>query len=208
MALFKSKSLIGLDITASEIRLVMLKRNNSKIKIEKFAIIDLPEGVIQHGEIKQPNEIITRLNQSVIQLRIKNFQTAIALPDHYLISKRLRLASHLTEEACEVEIIEHLNQYVSHGEDELYFDFILSTKKQESDYQEVSLYAAKKSQMDAYLNVVNQSGLVVKLVEVDAHARDRVIAWSLRHADLMPAVIKSAANLAVCVGLALRGLTT
>ena len=184
MPLFTAKPLIGVDIVENDIQLTKLKLSKSKITLEKLACLDLPAGVIENGEIKQPAEIILRLKNWVALLRVENFRAAFALPAQHAISKRLKLPGHLTEEECEAEISEYLNQYFPTISDDLCFDFIIAEKKEQDEPLDVQVFAAKKAQIHPYVHVLNEAGLLVKRVgvaKIDSMAGINLLPWRVEN---------------------------
>jgi len=184
LPLFTAKPLIGLDVIENDIQLTKLNLRKLKITLEKLANLDLPAGVIQDGEIKQPAEIICRLKYWVTLLRIDNFPAAFALPAQSVISKHLKLPSHLTEEECESEISEYLNQYFPSISDDLCFDFTIAEKKDQDEPLDVQIFAAKKAQIHSYVHVLNEAGLIVKRIgvaKIDSVAGINLLPWRIKH---------------------------
>lgn len=172
---FKSPCSVGLAINTSEIHLLKLQINASAISIEQYAM----------ASFSQPEEIVSCLKKLADQLQLRKIPVAIALPNHCVISKRLKLPVYLCEADYEAEITEHLNQYLPGMDEKFCFDFI-QLEKQQEDFQEVLLFAARQSQLTPYVEMVNQSGLFVKLVDVDLYALARAAQWSLRQISLVP----------------------
>ena len=58
---FGSKTLVGLDIGLSSVKVCELHYNPNKrdqYKLAKFAFVDLPEGALIEDEIQKPDEIV------------------------------------------------------------------------------------------------------------------------------------------------------
>ena len=165
----KSKPLVGLDIHADEVRLLQLKRVKNSIKVEKQAVCELPAGVIVDGKIKQMSSVITAIQELVRETQTQGCPAAIALPSQCVISQRIRLASILQDVECEIEISTRLSHYLPGVNDSLCFDFAIQGQL-DAEHNDVLLIAARDEQVNSYVDVVNHSGLIVKIVEVDSHA--------------------------------------
>lgn len=174
----KNKQHVGIEITSNQLRLMALHKKNKILKIDKFELIDFPKEVLTDHCIKQPKLMIKILKMHIEKLDLKHAKAVIAMPSHKVISRRLKLPLFLDQAEYESEITDHLYQYFPGLNEELYFDFALFGLPRES-FQEILLFVAYRSQVDSYVDVINQSGLQVEKVDVASHALVRSIKWLL-----------------------------
>lgn len=172
----KPRSTIGLEIGPGELRLVKLSKHLSKINIDKVGVAAFSPQVISREKINQVREVTDCLGQLVSQLQLEHSSLAVALPGHVVISKLIVLPGGLNEAACEAEITDRLNHYFLGIEEALYVDFVMLEKHQE-DSQEVLLFAARQSIVDAYIDIVMQVGCSVVRVDIDSYALARAVQW-------------------------------
>jgi hypothetical protein len=169
---------IGLDIAVGEVRLMQVQNKGlSEVRIKKWGREHFSNEAIVDGRIKEPEQVIAALKRLTRRLGIKTSKVTIALPHACVISKRLKLPSCLSEAECEAEINEHLSQYLPDIRDELCFDFMALDKKE--DWQELFLFATRRSQLEAYVNVAHKAGLSVGRVDIDVYALMRAVKWCL-----------------------------
>ncbi len=179
----KSRTLIGLDINSDEIRLVQLSRAKHKVRIEKVALEALPPGAIMDGKIHQPATVKSVVAKMVQDTQTQGLATALALPAHCVISKRIKLQAFLREEECEAEISAHLDRYLPEVTEELCFDFWFVNSLPVAR-RDILLIASRLELLNTYASVVTDAGLVVKIVDVDSYALIRAAQFCLASDDM------------------------
>lgn len=168
------KPLVGISIHADEVCVVQIRQLKHVTNVEKFAMVDLPVGAVVEGKIKQSERVVSALAQLVNRLQLQHYPAALALPVNSVITKHIQLAIELTEEECEVEIHSQLAHYFPGIQESLCHDFVpLGALNDEN--QELLLISTRAEQLNEYIDVVNRSGLIVKIVDVDSYALARVI---------------------------------
>lgn len=173
----KRKSLIGLDIHASEIRLLQLKKVKQRFAVEKFDILELPHGAIKDGKINNATLIRERMGQILRILDVQNDEAAIALPANSVITKRIKLSTSLSDEEQEAEIAANLKHYFPGMIDDVCFDFA-PVGMRDDEFYDVLVAVARREQLNDYVDVVEQAGLAVKVVDMDSLALARSIGFA------------------------------
>lgn len=168
------KTMVGVSIDSDQICITQLRWLKQKVKVEKFALVDLPIGVVFEGKIKQPKLVISILAQLIDQLQLQRYPAAIALPLNSVITKRIKLPIELNEEECELAIDTQLPQYFPGMQDPLCHSFAL-LPTQETENHDILLASARAEQLNEYVSVVNQAGLIVKIVDIDCYALARAV---------------------------------
>jgi Tfp pilus assembly PilM family ATPase len=161
---------VGLDINPDEIRLLQLKDTRSGWAVTSYAVEPLPVGAISDGKIRQPQIVRTALQNLVRATNTTGSPTAIALPANTVISQQIKLAACLSERQCEKQISHNLERYLPGVNEELCFDF-MTTATSDNDYREIRLVASRLEQLRTYAEMVNNAGLQVKVVDVDAYGK-------------------------------------
>lgn len=160
---------MGLDIHEDEIRLLQIRKIGTRFCIEKLALASLPPGAIEDGKIKQFNIVLSVLSRLVQKTKTQAALTAIALPANSVINSKITLAANFEEGECETEISSNVNRYFPGATDDICFDFVTINPIDEEN-NEVLLVASRSEQLNAYVNVVKQAGLKIKIVDVDSYA--------------------------------------
>jgi len=171
---FKSRLHLGLDISTTEIRLLALRRKKQHISVEKMAMIPLPSGAVVEGRIKQ-TEIVTAYLKTLLQKAgIRHKKVTIALPMQSIISKKIPLT--------EAPDLNHINDYFPGIDDVLAYDYIEIEK-------EMLLVAARQDEMMRYINLVENAGLKIDVVDGDIYALARAVHFALHEVQSFPVLL-------------------
>jgi type IV pilus assembly protein PilM len=163
-------SVVGLDIQPDAVSLLQLKKVRKSWQIYKTAAISLPEGVIDDGKILAVDALKGTLTTLVKQTKTEGQAAAIALPSNCVLRREINLPELLSEKEYVAELEMHLEKYLPGLAGGVYFDY--QTQKHTS----MALIAAAKSDIvNSYVSVVNQSGLNIKIVDVDEFAIARAV---------------------------------
>ena len=93
----KPEESLGIDISASAIKLVGLGGSGDKPVLEYCAKDGLAEGVIVDGAVEQPDELSAALRRLVKQSGARTKNVAVALPASAVITKTLTMPAGLPE---------------------------------------------------------------------------------------------------------------
>lgn len=168
---FWPQPLLGLDIQAEEIRLIQLhflKRKSIKQAVSR----ELPPGAVIDGKIEEPATVSECLQELIQDHKLQNFKVAIALPKHCVVSQQISVAKGLSESELEEEIIGHLKHSMSNPKEDLFYDYVVTAAKDETQ-DNVFLIAAYFFHFNAHMLAVQNAGLIVQVVDVDQYALTR-----------------------------------
>ena len=168
----RSRSLVGLDIGDSSIKVIELKENKGGWQVCKLGWEPLSSEAIVDGAIMDSqlvSEIIQRLFE---RCRIKTSSTvATALSGHSVIVKRISLPVMSDAELAE-SIRWEAEQYIPFDIEDVNLDYLIlegSSLAGEGN-MDVLLAAAKKEKINDYINVITQAGLTASTVDIAAFA--------------------------------------
>ncbi len=178
-SLFLRKStLVGLDIQTDAIRLLHLRHIKKQVVIEQAMRMALPAGAITLGRIQQTELVSDCLRELATRSKIKKLSASIALPAECVTSKRIQLIKELGEAEREAEILDNLTHYLPSLSGELCYDYVkLDTHNEMQD--NIFLAAAQVEQLNTYVNVVENAGISVHIVDVDIYAVARAVCFSI-----------------------------
>lgn len=169
----KKSSLIGLYIQAEELSLIHVKKIRHLPSIESFESVKIAPGVIMDGKIIDFNKALLALRELVLRTDTVGCDAAFALPGYCVISKRLDLTHAVSEEECEADINTHRELYLPGVTDEIFFDYYDISNN--GINKQIMLIAAKKDLVNTYIDLIQQTGLKVKIVDVDYYALARML---------------------------------
>lgn len=189
----KTRDLVALDLGAHSIKMMVLGRDRSMfdflgprsarsrtaaqltgqpLRLLALGISRLPQGTIIDGKIDRPDQLVNAIRVLADHLGIggKNHPVAIALTGYEVMIKKVTLPT-MTEEGLEKRMTEELGQYVPYPVAEVNIDYeIIGISKDKATHMDVILVAAKRTVVDEYVAIIQQTGLEPAVIDVDFFA--------------------------------------
>ena len=148
----------GLDISDLSIKIVQLREQRDKIKIQAIGRCDVKPGIIENGEIKDPekfNEILTKLIAKPTIGSITTNEVVCNLPSNQTFIKLIEVdkSPNPLSSVIENEVEKHIPSSVN----DLYYDW--QVIEEGHDSYEIIIGAAPKNIVDHYINILKKSKL-------------------------------------------------
>lgn len=195
--MFSKNTYLGLDISDLSAKAVQFKASKKAPRIASFGSTELPAGLVEAGEIKNPKELGTLIKNMLNEMKgekIKTNYVGCALPEEKsfirLVSLPLMSEKEINEAirwAAEAEIPLKL--------DELYINWQLIEKyAQDSNnsaekHMDVLLTACPKYIVDSYVSFLKDLRLIPVLMEVESSLVMKSIINSQLETPLNPVLI-------------------
>lgn len=165
---------IGLDISSGAIKLLELARDAKKYTVQNYAILPLAQGAVVEKSIKDSEQVIKVIQETVKKSRTKSSQVALAVPSSSVINKVVQMNAHLSEDDMEAQIHFEADKYIPYPLEEVSLDFsVIGTAKKDPDLVDVLLVASRTENVDIRLAIAQEAGLEVKIVDVESYAVER-----------------------------------
>ena len=162
-----SKTLAGLDIGSSSIKIVLLKETGKGYRLLNMGSRPLPQEVIVDGAIMDTGVISDTIRDMIREMKLKVKDVAVSVSGHSVIIKKIRVQE-MTEEELERNIQFEAEQYVPFDASEVNMDFVIMGTVEGK--MEVLLVVVKKDVINDITTVVSEAGLNPVVVDVDAFA--------------------------------------
>jgi len=164
--------MVGLDISASSIKLVELAKDRSgRLVLERCAIEPLERGWIAEGNIENFDEVVEAARRLIRRSGTKAKQVAMALPASVVISKKIILPSGLSEREMEVQVESEANQYIPFSLDEVSLDFcVIGPSNTAVGDVEVMIAASRKEKVEDRQGLAEAIGLTPVIMDVESYA--------------------------------------
>ena len=164
-----SKTLAGLDIGSSSIKIVLLKETGKGYRLVNMGTRPLPQEVIVDGAIMDTGVISETIKDMMREMKIKVKDVAVSVSGHSVIIKKIKVQE-MTEEELEKNIQFEAEQYVPFDASEVNMDFVIIGTVEGEGKMEVLLVVVKKDVINDITTVVSEAGLNPVVVDVDAFA--------------------------------------
>ncbi|MFB3818805.1 MAG: type IV pilus assembly protein PilM [Candidatus Methylomirabilales bacterium] len=166
--LSRQKDAVGLDIGASSVKAVQLRRSRKGAELVRLGIVPLHPETIVDGVIMDSGTVIAAIQQIFTENQIKTKDVVVAVSGHSVIVKKIKVAKMKPQE-LEEAIPWEAEQYVPYAIEDVSLDYqVLDTP--EGEQLDVLLVAVKKDIINDYLSIISTAGLNAIVVDVDAFA--------------------------------------
>lgn len=168
----KARSLIGLDISSSSVKLVELSSDGkSGYRVERYTIEVLPRDAVADGNIVNLESAVDAVRRAWKKLATSTRNVAIALPASHVITKKIIVAAGQREEELEVQVESEANQYIPFPLEEVNLDFqVVGQAPSSPDEIEVLIAASRKEKVEDRVAVAESAGLKPVVVDVESYA--------------------------------------
>ena len=164
--------MLGLDVSASSVKLVELGQDKSgNLILECCAIVALERGWINDGNIEKFDEVADALKRLIKQSGTKTKNVAMALPPSAVITKKIVLPGGMTDHDLEMQVESEANQYIPFPLDEVSLDFcILGPSANVSGDVDVLIAASRREKVQDLQGLAEAAGLKPVIVDVKSYA--------------------------------------
>lgn len=168
----KARSLIGLDISSSAVKMVELAGDGKNgLRVERYAIEMLSKDTVADGNIVNLEAAAESVRRAWKKLASSNRNVAIALPSSHVITKKIIVAAGQRDEDLELLVESEANQYIPFALDEVNLDFqVIGPAPSSPDEVEVLIAASRKEKVEDRVAVAEAAGLKPVVVDVESYA--------------------------------------
>jgi type IV pilus assembly protein PilM len=168
----KARSLIGLDISSSSVKMVELAGDGKAgYRVERYTIEVLPRDAVSDGNIVNLEAAAESVRRAWKKLATSTRQVAIALPASHVITKKIIVSAGQREEELELQVESEANQYIPFALEEVNLDFqIVGPAPSSPDEIEVLIAASRKEKVEDRVAVSESAGLKPTVMDVESYA--------------------------------------
>jgi type IV pilus assembly protein PilM len=194
MIFSKKDHLIGLDIGSRTIKLGEVLDTKKGRILQRFGMIDVPQGAILEGRIKEPAVVADTIRSLVQELGVAEQNVATSVAGYSVIIKRITVGK-ATEEELEESIQYEAEQYIPFDVQDVNIDFhIIGEHETNPNQMHVMLVAAKKEIINEYVDLLEMAGLTPCVIDIDVFALERVFEENYLNEEGNIALIDIGAN--------------
>lgn len=168
----KARSLIGLDISSSSVKMVELASDGKNgYRVERYTIEVLPRDAVADGNVVNLEAAAESVRRAWKKLATSTRQVAIALPASHVITKKIIVASGQREDELELQVESEANQYIPFPLEEVNLDFqVVGSAASSPDEIEVLIAASRKEKVEDRVAVAESAGLKPTVMDVESYA--------------------------------------
>ncbi|NNC98782.1 MAG: type IV pilus assembly protein PilM [Gammaproteobacteria bacterium] len=171
----KSKAVIGIDIGTHSIKLVELAGSYANPRVIAWGITPLPAGAFSENTIANAELIADALAGLITKSGAKGDSVAVSVSSSHAITKVLGMPADISEFEMEEQISIEALHFIPYPIDEVNIDFeVLGPSTVNEQENDVLLVACRRSIVDDYIDLIEDSEMNLSYVDIDTYALERV----------------------------------
>ena len=172
----KSAPILGIDISATAIKLLELSRSGSKYRVESYAVEALPPNSVSEKTINDIEQVGEAVARAVKKAGTKTKNAAVSVAGSSVITKVISMPSGLSDDEMESQIQVEADQYIPFPLEEVAMDFeVIGDSGEGADRVDVLLAASRSENVDNVVAAIELGGLTAKVVDIEAFAIENTI---------------------------------
>lgn len=172
----KSLALLGLDISATAVKLLELTRSGDTYRVESYAVEPIPSNSVVDkniADIPAVGEAIARVTKKS-GTKLKHAAAAVA--GSSVITKIIEMPSNLSDSEMVSQIQIEADQYIPFPLEDVAMDFeIVGPVDNNPERVNVMLAASRLDNVDARVGAIDVGGLTAKVIDIEAFALENTI---------------------------------
>ena len=179
VALFngRSKTLLGLDIGASSVKLLELSRKGDRQRVESHAVEPLPPNAVADRNVNDVEGVGEAIRRARRRAGSRTKQAVVAVAGPAVIAKTIELEAAMSDLDMERRIAAEADRYIPYPLDEVAMDFeVQGLSERNPDKAEVLLAACRKEHVESRAAALRAGGLKPAVVDLEQHALERAFA--------------------------------
>ena len=170
----KSKAVVGIDIGTHSIKVVELSGSAANPRVVAWGVAPLPADAFTENAVANVDAVTDVLSNVIIKSGIKGTEVAVAISSSHAITKILGMPADLGDIELEEQINIEALHFIPYPIEEVNLDFEVMGKSATNDQEnDVLLVACRRTIVDDYIDLVENSGLTLKYVDIDTYALER-----------------------------------
>jgi len=169
----KRPPVVGLDISSSAVKLLELSRNGNRYRVESYAVEPLPPNSVVEKNITDVEAVGEAVRRAMKRAGAHTRNAAVAVAGSSVITKVIPMPNNLSDDELHSQIEMEADQYVPYPLEEVSLDFeVLGASGNNPDTVDVLLAACRTETVDMRAAAVENGGLDIKVVDVEAYATE------------------------------------
>lgn len=165
----KNKSVAGLDIGASSVKLVKLDHTKNGYFVSGMAVRELPAEAIVSDEIRDRDAVIFNIQSLIDQVDPNIKDVHLSISGHGVITDKFSIDKKSGSEA-EQAILFETEQRAPFDIEDVTLDYHIANEENAEGKMDVLMVAARNEFLEHFLALVEECDLRPKLVDIDSFA--------------------------------------
>jgi type IV pilus assembly protein PilM len=175
---------LGIDISASSVKVVELAQSGSKMELKGYSIVALPPTGVASAKESQIQVVGTAIKKAVKQIGTRCTLASTAVPGSAVIVKTVNFPAGLREDEIEAQIELEAEEYIPYPLEDVSLDFyVLGPAENMPGLIDVQVVASRKELVEDRAAALEWAGLKAEVVDVDSFAMERASHRMIANSD-------------------------
>jgi type IV pilus assembly protein PilM len=162
-----SRPLVGVDIGATSIKVCQLEKSRRGYELARFGYQPLEPQTIVDRHVINPQAVIEGLSRAFGGARIRQREVALSVSGQSVISRKITVPIMTTGELDE-QIQWEAENHIPFDIKEVYVAYEVLRRRPEAGQMDLLLVAAKREEINDYVQIARQAKLKPVVVDIDA----------------------------------------
>jgi type IV pilus assembly protein PilM len=162
------KSYVGLSIGASSVKIVELRKKSNSWMMTAYANIPVEEVLSDQREVINATNLTFAIKEALAASKVKAKEVCSSLVGSGVIIKNLTIAV-ANKKELEDQVYWEAEQYIPFDISDVVIDYQTIRESKTNEF-EVVVVAVKNDYMDQYVGVIEESGLQLRVMDVEVFA--------------------------------------
>jgi type IV pilus assembly protein PilM len=169
----KKPPLLGVDISASSVKVLELSQAGEHFRVERYAVEPMPQNAMVEHSITEVEQVAHAVSRAVKRSGSRMKHVALAVAGSHVISKIVSMPAGLNDHEMQTQIEMEADRHIPYPLDEVNMDFqVLGAAQEGAEQVSVLLAACRKEIVDDYVAVANVAGLTPLVVDIETYAME------------------------------------
>ena len=166
-----NRSLLGLDITTSSVKLIELSKSGDTYRVEAYAAEATPLNAVNEKAIVDAQVVGEAVRRAVKRSGARSREAAVAISGDAAITKTIQMPASFTGPELEGQVELQADQYIPFPMDEVSYDFeVIGRAERDPDMVDVLLVATRTENVEQRQAAVEAGGLTARIMDVEPFA--------------------------------------
>lgn len=173
----EGQNLIGVDIGSSAIKVCQLKESRKGYGLTRLGYAALPPQSIVDGHVMNAQIVVEAIGQALAGARIKQREVAVSISGQAVIIRKITVPM-MTPAELDEQIQWEAEQHIPFDIKDVRVDYEVLRRRPEAGQMDLLLVAAKRDQLDDYVQIAKQAKLKPVVVDIDAFTVQNVFEYT------------------------------
>jgi type IV pilus assembly protein PilM len=169
----KNKTLLGVDISSTSVKLLELSLSNGRYQVESYASEQLPANAVVEQSIGDEEAVGMVIKKALGKARSGSKKAAIAVAGSAVITKNIEMNDGLSDDEMDYQIRIEADQYIPYPLEEVALDWEIQGPSELAGNVDVLLAACRLENVELRKDALEIGGLETGIVDIEAFCTER-----------------------------------